>query len=173
MSKGKFSFAHLASFILPGQRAESDDKDDKEKPEQEEEETAESGSESAGEGEGAESAAAPAATKPAAAAAATTDAVRQAALDERTRCATIFASPDAAGRVAMAASLAFETDLPAEQAIALLKTAPKQGASLATRMGTVPDPKLGSDGGNAGNQDEASNLAASILESGRKARGGK
>lgn len=47
-----------------------------------------------------------------------------AAPSERERCAAIFASPAAAGRVQLAAHLAFNTDLTVEAACAVLEAAP-------------------------------------------------
>lgn len=47
-----------------------------------------------------------------------------AAPSERERCAAIFAAPAAAGRVQLAAHLAFNTDLTVEQACAALEAAP-------------------------------------------------
>src|SRR5690606_13785020 len=101
------------------------------------------------------------------------DALRQAVLGERERCAEIFGSAEAAGRVAMAASLAFETDLTAAQAIGLLKTAPKQGGSLAARMAAAPDPKLGAGGESGASLAEEDRLANSIIAAGAKLKGGK
>jgi len=57
---------------------------------------------------------------------------------ERARCAAIFGSKHAAGRVAAAANLAFTTKLTASQAISVLKTLPggesAEGGDLGTRM---------------------------------------
>jgi hypothetical protein len=60
---------------------------------------------------------------------------------ERARCAAIFGSKHAAGRVAAAANLAFNTKMTASQAIVVLKTLPQEeafastGGGLGERMG--------------------------------------
>jgi hypothetical protein len=78
---------------------------------------------------------------------------------ERARCAAIFGAKEAAGNISLAASLAFETDLPAKQAVALLRAgtaAPAQASAggLRSRMNAVkpinlgttnPNPKAGAD----------------------------
>lgn len=99
---------------------------------------------------------------------------------ERARCAAIFASPHAAGRIPMAATLAFTTTLPRAQAIAILASSPAQVAAapparpgLDTRMAGLPadanpDPGAGAPEAPAVGADAA---AASILASARRARG--
>lgn len=57
-----------------------------------------------------------------------------------TRAKAILGHAEAAGREAMAQHLAFETDMSAEAAGAMLAKAPK--AVPASRMGTPPDPKV-------------------------------
>jgi hypothetical protein len=54
---------------------------------------------------------------------------------ERARCAAIFGSKHAAGRVAAAANLAFNTKMTASQAIGVLKTLPQEEASASTGGG--------------------------------------
>lgn len=59
------------------------------------------------------------------------------------RIKSIIAAPEAKGREALAHSIAFETELPPEQAIAMLKAAPE--AQRASRLdGHVPAPKIDS-----------------------------
>jgi hypothetical protein len=82
----------------------------------------------------------------------------------------------AAGRVPMAANLAFSTALSPAQAIGILASAPAEataGGGLSAAMGHVQSPKVGPDGGGGGDDggglnssgDEASRMAASILKS--------
>lgn len=74
-------------------------------------------------------------------------AVRLARMHERGRCAAIFADAAAARNPALAASLAFETDLPRKQAIAVLRAGgAAPGSRLAERMAGVPSPRVGADG---------------------------
>ena len=49
--------------------------------------------------------------------------------EERKRCASIFASPAAARNVALAAELAFGTDMAAERVVAVLGKAPSQASA--------------------------------------------
>ncbi|TWA76440.1 hypothetical protein FBZ83_11991 [Azospirillum brasilense] len=100
------------------------------------------------------------------------DAAARARQDERARCAAIFADPAAAGRVAMAATLAFTTDLSAEQAVAVLKTAPAASAPaapagnpFATAMGALGNPSVGTDT-SGGDGDDPQALVAQILKAG-------
>lgn len=63
---------------------------------------------------------------------------------ERARIKAIVAAPEAKGREALAQSIAFDTDLAPEQALAMLKSAPE--AARASRLdGLVPQPKLSTD----------------------------
>lgn len=84
---------------------------------------------------------------------------------ERERCAAIFSSPEAEGRVALAASLAFETDLSAEQAVAIMKSTPKGQAAKGDRfdqlMQSVRNPQVGGEQGG----DEAMTDAAKLIAS--------
>lgn len=91
---------------------------------------------------------------------------------ERARCAAIFASPAAAGNVALAAELAFGTGMPAAQAVALLEAAangqPRGG--LGTRMAAVKKIQLGADAGSdrpAGKAEEARELATRTIAAAR------
>ncbi|GAA4247511.1 hypothetical protein [Azospirillum formosense] len=119
-------------------------------------------------------AAQPPGDKPAAPQTSADDAAARARQDERARCAAIFADPAAAGRVAMAATLAFTTDLTAEQAVAVLKTAPAASAPAASApagnpfaaaMGALGNPDVGADtsGGDGGDPQA---LVAQILKAG-------
>ena len=92
---------------------------------------------------------------------------------ERARCRAIFAAPAAAGNVALAAHLAFDTDLTAEQAIGALALGGKSGGGLAARMQSAPNPTLGA--GNPAKPDAGSPdaLAAQIIAAARTARGQK
>lgn len=81
---------------------------------------------------------------------------------ERERCAAIFGSKAAAGRPDLAATLAFTTRLSAKEAIrvmrangsamtlTLMETAPAKRKTLQDRMATVPQPKIGANGGKSG-----------------------
>lgn len=69
---------------------------------------------------------------------------------ERDRAAAIFGSVHAAGREAMAAQLAFGTNLSAMAAISILQATPKGGKidDLSSRMATITQPSLGPGGDN-------------------------
>ncbi|CAO3440110.1 hypothetical protein [Azospirillum endophyticum] len=94
---------------------------------------------------------------------------------ERERCAAIFASPAATGRVEMAATLAFGTDLTAQQAIAVLETAPAAAAPppapaaqspanpLAAAMAALGNPPITPDGGASAGGDDVSAEVAAIM----------
>lgn len=76
------------------------------------------------------------------------DATRAAATAERQRTQAILAAPEAQGRSDMAQHLAFQTDMSAEAAIALLKVAPAAAAAPAaqgTLAGRVPAPDIQPD----------------------------
>ena len=90
------------------------------------------------------------------------DEVEAARQGERARCAAIFQSPHAAGRIEAACVLAFETDMSANKAIKTLKAlnvgatapAPKKSdeedraserRALRERMATQPNPDVGDD----------------------------
>ncbi|CBS88714.1 hypothetical protein [Azospirillum lipoferum] len=98
-----------------------------------------------------------------------------AAPSERERCAAIFAAPAAAGRVQLAAHLAFNTDLTVEAACAALEAAPigatAPGASTPTgnplalaAMDAHPNPTVGAstDTGSLSDDEKA---AAAVLSS--------
>lgn len=84
----------------------------------------------------------------------------------RTRCKAILDSEEAKGREAQARTLAFDTDLTPEQAIAALKTGAKAataaGGVFAAAMNAGGNPKVG-DGG--GNEDETDDQAAKRIVS--------
>lgn len=100
-------------------------------------------------------------------------AIAAACADERQRCAAIFASPEAQGRIAMACELAFNTELSAEAAIGIMKATPAQRSGrLASAMATLGNPSVGSDAaaGAGGTQSEDDKLAASIIDAGKQVR---
>lgn len=66
---------------------------------------------------------------------------RKGAAAERKRCAAIFASPAAGRNIPMAAELAFNTDMSAQRAIAVLKTSGASAAHDRSRR----NPDVGSD----------------------------
>ncbi|CUT12530.1 hypothetical protein BF49_3610 [Bradyrhizobium sp.] len=62
---------------------------------------------------------------------------------ERTRAKSILGHADAKGREDLAHHLAFETDMNAEAATAMLAKAPKAAEAKTSRLdGNVPDPKV-------------------------------
>lgn len=65
---------------------------------------------------------------------------------ERARCAAIFASKAAARNPEMAANLAFNTSLTRKEALALLRSAPAQGADNGSRTRAARNPNLGAGG---------------------------
>lgn len=96
--------------------------------------------------------------------------VRAARLRERSRCAAIFGHPAAAANLALAAALAFETDLSRNQAITVLATGGSPAASrLANRMAVVPATRIGPDGGAEPTGPAA--VAARIIASYERAKG--
>ncbi|RJF81122.1 hypothetical protein D3877_12935 [Azospirillum cavernae] len=68
----------------------------------------------------------------------------------RARCAAIFASPAAAGNIAAACELAFNTTLPVKQAVSVLAVTGKSGGGLRQAMASLSGPQIGSDGPGAG-----------------------
>jgi hypothetical protein len=98
----------------------------------------------------------------------------------RARCVAIFSSPEAAGNVTLAAELAFNTDLPASAAVALLRSVPaaavsNRPANLAARMAVVPTITVGADTpheGASSPQADAAAQASKIL-AGARAAGAK
>lgn len=96
---------------------------------------------------------------------------RAARLHERGRCAAIFTDKAAAANPALAAELAFATDLPRQQAVAVLRAGgTPAGTRLADRMATVPAARVGPDGGDAGAATPAA-LGARIVAAYETARG--
>lgn len=75
--------------------------------------------------------------------------VHAATLAERERCAKIFQSDAAAGRVAVAAQFAFHTDMSADAAIAIMENIPQASSSgrarLDERMATAAKADIGTD----------------------------
>jgi hypothetical protein len=101
---------------------------------------------------------------------------RSARLRERARCAAIFSDASAGKNPALAAQLAFGTDLPRSQAINVLKagglavaSAPRR-PSLDERMAAVKVPSTGA--GDASRPDAGSqSVAQKIIAAGKRARG--
>ena len=93
---------------------------------------------------------------------------------ERARCRAIFASASAGTRPDMAAHLAFDTDMDAKAAVALLNVAAAGGVvrpGLGSRMATVTLPKLGVDTGAPPGASTPEGAAAAIIAAGKKRRG--
>ncbi|SRR5258708_3986040 len=78
-----------------------------------------------------------------------------------TRAQAILNHAEAKGREDLARHLAFETDMSAEGATAMLGKAPKAAEVPTSRLGAVPDPKVTS-GEQASQDDPGVNLAASV-----------
>ena len=62
---------------------------------------------------------------------------------ERSRCAAIFASPDAAGNIELAAELAFNTDMTPEQASSLMAKSKSGNAQAASANRASRNPNVG------------------------------
>lgn len=95
---------------------------------------------------------------------------------ERARCAAIFRSEGAGSRPDVAAHLAFETSMPAAEAVALLASvasgAPKSARDrLAERMSSVKTPNVGVDGGVTADPSSPAAVAAAIVAAGKRRRG--
>lgn len=93
---------------------------------------------------------------------------------ERARCKAIFSVAAAGTHPHVAANLAFNTDMPRAQAIAVLEsiaaTEPtRRGASLADRMAAAPVPRVGADGGSSVPAG-MSKTAAAIVAAAEKAQ---
>lgn len=86
----------------------------------------------------------------------TADAIKAANL----RAGAILNHADAKGREDLAHHLAFETDMNADGAIAMLGKAPKAAAAATSRMGTPPDPKVST--AEQQPEDTGTNLLASV-----------
>jgi hypothetical protein len=100
---------------------------------------------------------------------------RSARLRERARCSAIFADAAAGKNPALAAQLAFGTDLPRTQAINVLRagglavaSGPRR-PSLDERMASVKVPVIGN--GDAAGPTGAQGTAAQIIAAGKKRRG--
>ncbi len=104
-------------------------------------------------------------------------ATRQGRARERARCASIFGSEHAAGRVELAAKLAFTTTLSAKAAVEILAASPQSagaGDDFGRLMSTVRNPSPGPTGGpSADDKGEADRIAARIVAAGEKARPGR
>jgi hypothetical protein len=105
------------------------------------------------------------------------DMKRAGAQEERARCAAIFADPAAGRRPDVAASLAFETDLSASQAIKVLRTTaqgapetPAPRAAIGARMQDVKNFTIGGDTP-AGGEAPKPGTAAFLLAAGKMRRG--
>jgi hypothetical protein len=77
-----------------------------------------------------------------------------------TRAQAILNHADAKGRENLANHLAFETDMSADGAVAMLGKAPKAAEAQTSRLGAVPDPKVSSSEQLPG--DAGTNLLASV-----------
>jgi hypothetical protein len=99
---------------------------------------------------------------------------RSARLRERARCAAIFADPAAGKNPALAARLAFNTNLPRSQAVACLQdggtAVSARRASLDERMSQVSTPRVGASDPGPGRAGGA-NLADQIIAAGKRRRG--
>jgi hypothetical protein len=87
----------------------------------------------------------------------TADAIKTA----NTRAQVILDHADAKGRENLARHLAFETDMSADAAVAMLGKAPKAVEAPASRLGAVPDPKV-STGEQQQEPDSGISLIASV-----------
>ncbi|WP_428492155.1 hypothetical protein [Rhodopila sp.] len=102
---------------------------------------------------------------------------RSARLRERARCAAIFADASAGKNPALAATVAFTTDLPRSQALAVLRAgglavapaAPRK-PTLDERMAAVRSPIAGA--GDVANPTGVQGLAAQIIAAGTRRRAG-
>ena len=100
--------------------------------------------------------------------------LRAAQLRERARCARIFADPAAGLNPALAAQLAFNSDMTSAQAIAALKVgaaAPRR--PLAERMASVHTPAIAPESQAQRASDDPAALAAGVMAAWRTARGEK
>lgn len=96
-------------------------------------------------------------------------------LRERARCAAIFADAAAGKNPALAAQLAFGTDLPRGQAVSVLRAGglavASRRSSLDDRMAKVTTPVVGASDPSPGPASGQKSLAAQIVAAGLKARG--
>lgn len=100
---------------------------------------------------------------------------RSARLRERARCAAIFSDASAGKNPALAAQLAFGTDLPRGQAVSVLRAgglAVATRPSLDQRMAAVKTPVVGpSDAAATGRGSPAASDATAVIVAGMKRRG--
>lgn len=115
-------------------------------------------------------AAAVAEQQPEAAAALRAEARAEGVTSERDRIKAILFSPEADGRTELAQALAFDDDVPAEKAIALLAKSPKAAAPkadpLADAMAREKNPQVGADADTAAPSDPVAFIAASSKKAG-------
>jgi hypothetical protein len=99
---------------------------------------------------------------------------------ERERCAAIFSSPAAAGRIQGACKLAFHTSYSAKEAVSLLEefkfddspsAEEKSHPTLIARMKKVENPKIDPHASNVSEKPTASATAAAIIAAANKAMG--
>lgn len=102
-----------------------------------------------------------------------TPATDAAPVDQRQRIKGILGAPEAEGRADLAQHLAFETDMSADDARAILARAPKEvaaaaapGAEFAAVMASVENPQVGADVGD--NEETPDAAATRAVESLRK-----
>jgi hypothetical protein len=111
----------------------------------------------------------------------------QARLEERLRCAQIFGSEFAAGRLETACQFAFHTDMSAATAIGIMATLPKGSATVAAaprqtldqRMAAAPKVAVGADAAAGADASSVKPLAEmnstqkalAIVNAGRASRG--
>lgn len=83
------------------------------------------------------------------------------------RCKAILGSEEAKGCEAQAQFFAFDTDMPADQAVAALKVAPKSTVAAANRfdaaMAANPNPQVGDGGGAKSLADDPAAVAKNIV----------
>ena len=101
--------------------------------------------------------------------AAASPAIRAARRRERARCAAIFADAAAGNNPALAAQIAFGTDLPRAQAIGLLKVGGSRPGGLHARMQAAAIPNPGPDAPPPATGAQA--IAAEIVRNYEQARG--
>lgn len=95
--------------------------------------------------------------------------------EERTRCATIFASEHASGREALAAHFAFNSELSAEEAIKALAASPSGGKGgktnpLTSAMSHIQQPVIGSGASDTGKKSAGAELIANAEKRGAAGR---
>lgn len=94
---------------------------------------------------------------------------------ERARCSAIFSHEAAAGRTELAANLAFNTTMTANEAVRILGSVPAAPAAksgrLASAMSSVKQPAVGPDGPQAGAKPTSTAMAEGITRTLDKVRG--